>query len=198
MPWPDEHKAKTRERIIKTAAAAFRRHGIAQIGIADIMREAGLTHGGFYAHFKSKNELVAEALRQALAEVEAALSGSSKDGAPADRLLAMALAYLSPGHFAHPERGCPLAAIGPEFMRCDERVRRTLADGIRARLKKLYDLVAGGVPASDRRQRAAGALACMVGGLIVARGLSDCEALEFLKDCQAFLRNTLGASTPGS
>lgn len=62
MPWPDEHKAKTRERIIKTAAAAFRRHGIAQIGIADIMREAGLTHGGFYAHFKSKNELLPKRL----------------------------------------------------------------------------------------------------------------------------------------
>ena len=79
MAWPDQHKAKTRERIIKAAAAAFRRRGIGQTNIADIMREAGLTHGGFYAHFESKDALIAEALMQALEEVEMALSRSSKD-----------------------------------------------------------------------------------------------------------------------
>jgi TetR/AcrR family transcriptional regulator, transcriptional repressor for nem operon len=195
MAWPDQHKAKTRERIIKAAAGAFRRRGIGQTNIADIMREAGLTHGGFYAHFESKDALVAEALTQSLEEVEIALSRSSKDDAlNEDRLVAILSAYLSPGHVAHPERGCPLAAIGPELMRCDERVKRTLADGIRRRLKEIYDLISSKTPAADRRQLAVGALACMVGGLIVARGMSESEGLEFLKDCRSFLRNALGTS----
>lgn len=191
MPWPEERKKETRARIIRAAASAFRKHGLAQVGVADIMRQAGLTHGGFYAHFASKDALVADALVQAIAEVEEALSRSIKDDALEERLLSMVRAYLSPGHFAHPEHGCPLAALGPELTRCDGQVRRTLANGIRMRLKKLEELVSTKVPPGERRQRAAGALACMVGGLVVARGMTEAEALEFLKDCQAFLRTAL-------
>jgi len=191
MPWPEERKKETRARIIRAAASAFRKHGLAQVGVADIMRQAGLTHGGFYAHFASKDALVADALVQAIAEVEGALSLSIKDDALEERLLSMVRAYLSPGHFAHPEHGCPLAALGPELTRCDGQVRRTLANGIRMRLKKLEELVSTTVPQGERRQRTAGALACMVGGLVVARGMTEAEALEFLKDCQAFLRTAL-------
>jgi len=191
MPWPEERKTETRARIIRAAASAFRKHGLAQVGIADIMRQAGLTHGGFYAHFASKDALVADALVQAIAEVEEALSRSIKDDELEERLLSMVSVYLSPGHFAHPEHGCPLAALGPELTRCDGQVRRTLANGIRMRLKKLEELVSTKVPLGERRQRAAGAMACMVGGLVVARGMTEAEALEFLKDCQAFLRTAL-------
>lgn len=191
MPWPKEHKQNTRDRIVEAAAAAFRQNGADQVGVSEIMQEAGLTHGGFYAHFASKEDLLVEALRYAseeaneLLETESPAKGES--GAP--RLLAAALTYLSSYHLEHAERGCPIAALGPELIRSSQKVRRGFAAGITRRLEGLRELARGGV--KKRRQQAAGALACMVGGLIVARGLKDSERAEFLNHCQAFLREAL-------
>jgi TetR/AcrR family transcriptional regulator, transcriptional repressor for nem operon len=194
MPWPKEHKANTRQRIVEAAAAAFRQHGIARVGVADVMRRAGLTHGGFYAHFASKDDLLAEALVYASAEANGMLETSVKNDAPARQLLNAAMTYLSSGHLAHPERGCPVAALGPELMRSNEKVRRTLTSEIRRRRIKLQDLAPADVPAETRRQQVAGAFACMVGGLILARGMKESERLEFLEDCHSFLRGALANS----
>jgi TetR/AcrR family transcriptional repressor of nem operon len=191
MPWPKEHKQNTRDRIVEAAAAAFRQNGADQVGVSEIMQEAGLTHGGFYAHFASKEDLLVEALRYAseeateLLETESPAEGESG----ASRLLAAALTYLSSYHLEHAERGCPIAALGPELIRSSQKVRRGFAAGITRRLEGLRELATGGV--KKRRQQAAGALACMVGGLIVARGLKDSERAEFLNHCQAFLREAL-------
>ncbi len=84
MPWPKEHKRNTRERIIEAAAGAFRERGIADVGVAEIMRDAGLTHGGFYAHFASKEELLAEAVRFASAQVTNLLEPEERE-VPASR-----------------------------------------------------------------------------------------------------------------
>ena len=193
MPWPKEHKRQTRDRIIEVAAAAFRQNGISDLGVAGIMERAGLTHGGFYAHFSSKEDLLVEALRYASTEademLEAAAPAKGESGLPV--LLDAALTYLSSFHLEHPEKGCPIAALGPELERGGQKVKRTFSAAITRRLEKLYELTAGG--ARQRRQEAAGALACMVGGLIVARGLKEPERLEFLKDCQAFLREALSS-----
>lgn len=193
MPWPKQHKRETHERIVQAAAAAFREHGVAQVGVAEIMRRAGLTHGGFYAHFASKDDLVAEALAHASAEV-AELLASAPHGASPNSVLGEATAYLSRPHLTHPERGCPVAALGPELARSSHRVRKTLAAEIRKRLQRLYAAFSPSVPAETQRREAAGALACMVGGLILARGLTEPEALEFLKDCRAFLHGALANS----
>jgi len=194
MPWPKEHKRNTRERIVEAAAAAFRQHGIAQVGVADVMRRAGLTHGGFYAHFASKDDLLAEALIYASVEANNMLEMPLKKDASAHRLLNAAMTYLSSTHLAHPERGCPVALLGPELVRSSEKVRRTLTSEIRRRRKKLHDLTPANVPAETRREQVAGALACMVGGLILARGMKESEGLEFLKDCHSFLRRALANS----
>ena len=198
MPWPKEHKRNTRTRIVEAAAAEFRQHGIAHVGVADVMRRAGLTHGGFYAHFDSKEDLLAEALAYASEQVNTMLKSSSEDDASASRLLSTAMTYLSSFHLTQPERACPVATLGPELLRSSQKVRSTLAAEIQSRLKKLYDLTSARLPPETRRQQAAGAFACMVGGLILARGLTESQGRGFLKICHAFLREALVTSGPES
>src|SRR5215471_21654157 len=111
MPWPKEHKRNTRARIVEAAAAEFRQHGVAQVGVADVMRRAGLTHGGFYAHFDSKEQLLAEALAYASQQVSSMLDTPPEDDASAHRLLDAATIYLSSFHLTHPERACPVATL---------------------------------------------------------------------------------------
>jgi TetR/AcrR family transcriptional repressor of nem operon len=189
MPWPSDHKRETRERIVEAAAAAFRERGVAAVGVGEVMKRAGLTHGGFYAHFASKDELLAEALASASAGSLVALDGLSR-GASSD-LSAAIDAYLSPEHLAHPERGCAIAALGPELARGAPGVRQTLAAALRKRLEHLASLMSPRLAADARRRRAAAALACMVGGMVVARGLKPAERATFLGDCRAFMREAL-------
>src|SRR5215472_1482267 len=103
MPWPKGHKSQTRARIVAAAATALRAKGVDGVSLADIMASAQLTHGGFYAHFQSKDDLLVEALDHARRQTLAALGGSL-DPAPATmRLCDVVDAYLSPRHAAHPE-----------------------------------------------------------------------------------------------
>jgi len=192
MPWPKEHKRATRERIVKAAAAAFRQRGVGEVGVAEVMRLADLTHGGFYAHFASKDELVAETLPHAMAEANASLD-RLRGGAP-DGLLATAEAYLSPPHMNHPEVGCAIAALGTELVRGSRPVRQSLAHEIRKRLDELGALLPPSALPETRDRQSAGALACMVGGLILARGLKGPEQAKFLADCRAFFGDALSAA----
>jgi TetR/AcrR family transcriptional repressor of nem operon len=196
MPWPKEHKRNTRERIVAAAAAAFRQQGIDQVSVADIMQRAGLTHGGFYAHFTSKDDLLAEALTHASTQVTHMLATPRTDASSTDRLLPAAMTYLSSFHLAHPEQGCPVAALGPELIRTGQKFRSELAAEIRRRLNQLHDLTSAELPPKIRRQQIAGALACMVGGVILARGLKESESRKFLEECHSFLRDAL--TDPGS
>ena len=191
MPWPKEHKRETRERIVEAAAAAFRRDGTADVGVADVMRGAGLTHGGFYTHFHSKDDLLADAVSHAMADARVnldRLGGKAPGG-----LLDVTQAYLSAPHLSNPDRGCPIAALGPELARGKKPVRDALAREIRARLGQLDDLLPPDTSPKMRKQQTAGALACMVGGLILARGLKQSERAGFLADCQGFLKEALTA-----
>lgn len=194
MPWPKERKGETRQRIVDAAASAFRKRGVADVGIAELMKRAGLTHGGFYAHFSSKQDLLAEALAHASKQVSATLrEGASNQPSPS-ALLSIANAYLSPNHLQHPEAGCPVAALGPELVRSTANVRHTLAKGIRARLQAMGDLLPDDLTEAERRQIATGVLASMVGGLILARGLPESEALQVLDDCRSFLGRELASN----
>jgi len=189
VPWSKAHKQKTRERIIDSAATVFRERGLGQPSVAAMMQRAGLTHGGFYAHFESRDELVAEAISHACAQVSGLFA--KRPAASRSPVLDVAEKYLSPSHFAHPERGCPIASLGGELTRSSQRVRRVLSNELRKRMAKLYDWTAAALSPETRRRQAAGALACMVGGLILARSLQESEGLEFLQDCQGFLRDAL-------
>src|SRR5947199_6007747 len=125
-----EQAAKNRERILEAAARLFRERGFEGIGVADLMNEAGLTHGGFYGHFSSKDDLIAEASERALAESLPLWSGLASDRS-GDPLPAVAAAYLSGEHRDNPGAGCVLAALGPDVSRQGAAVRRAVTDYVR-------------------------------------------------------------------
>ena len=128
MPWPDDRKTRTREKIVQAAAAAFRAGGITNVRVEDVMARAGLTHGGFYAHFRSKEELLREAVKHAGDQTLTNLARPLSEAPAERRLQAVIDAYLSPAHVAHPERGCPLATLGPEIARTAGRTHGVLAE----------------------------------------------------------------------
>lgn len=167
-----EVAAQTRERILQTASRAYRQHGIAGIGLAQLMAEAGLTHGGFYKHFPSKDAMVAEAVALALGETRQTLAKAIAGAAPGHGLAALIGSYLTPSHRDRPERGCALAALGTEGAHGAPPVKAALADGY----GRLADLAAGQMPDSDRRIREAkgqALAAALVGTLMLARALPD-------------------------
>ena len=190
MPWPRDHKQETRQRIVEAAASAFREHGIEQTTVAEIMQQAGLTHGGFYAHFQSKDELVAEAVKYASEQVSKIFDSPNTK----HPLLEVSGAYLSVPHMAHPERGCPVAALATELNRGGQKVRNVVSRELQARLEKLFLRTPPDETLEIRRRQAAGVLACMVGGQILARALNSNEAAQFLADCQGFLDEALAKS----
>jgi TetR/AcrR family transcriptional regulator, transcriptional repressor for nem operon len=189
MPWSKEHKSEVRGRIVRAASAAFRKRGIADVGVAEIMAGAGLTHGGFYGHFGSKDELLAAAVADAGLDTEGSLAELRGGGVLRD-LVQESNAYLSPEHLAHPERGCPLAANGPELSRGSRKVRNAVGAEIHRRLARLTELDPAR-SAARRKRDAAGALACMIGGMVLARALAEPEARELLADVRQFVRDAL-------
>jgi TetR/AcrR family transcriptional repressor of nem operon len=172
MRYSAEHKASTRRRIVERAAAALRGRGLAGVGVADLMREAGLTHGGFYAHFPSKDALVAEAVDAAAEQSARNLRKVVKRAGSRRALEAIVDAYLSPAHRDGPERGCALAALGAELARESPAARRALS----VQLEGLLGLVAEHVPdrrGVSRRRQAMAVLSCLVGALVLSRIADD-------------------------
>jgi TetR/AcrR family transcriptional regulator, transcriptional repressor for nem operon len=191
MPWPKDHKAKTRERIVSAAAAAFRGRGVSDVRIEEIMAGAGLTHGGFYSHFASKEELLGEALQYASGKTIDYLSDALRDVAPERRLGAVIGAYLSSGHVADPAHGCPVAALGPEVARADEPARRQLARGVRRRIEWMSAVLPARRGRSDRTSDVIGVFACMIGGVILARLAGRRGSAAILEACREFLQRAL-------
>ncbi len=191
MAWTTEHKQETRRQIINAAAEGFRTHGAAGIGLADIMRRAGLTHGGFYAHFSSKEDLLATALAE-LHDARMARFDEMAKAAPGSALMGAANFYLSSRHREHPETGCSIATLGSEVARLQGPVRSRMSANIRAWLRR-FAAFAPGAKADQRRRQATGAFAAMIGGLILARAVEDSnESDQILSDVRTFLEDALG------
>jgi len=167
-----EDKAETRQQIIRKAGRLFRGRGLAETGVAAVMAEAGLTHGGFYRHFVSKDDLAAAAIADALADMRTRLQAIAEK-APPDRALAAVIdSYLTEAHRDTPARGCVMAALGMEAPRAGGAVQAAYQDGI----TELLALYAGLIEAPTRRQaedRAQAVLSVLVGGLLLARALKD-------------------------
>src|SRR5512133_1865414 len=132
-PRPAGRKQLSHERIVATAARAIRRAGFHGVGVADIMKEAGLTHGGFYAHFASRDALLAEALEQAGRESSDRMAKGSvqRQAKGASPLRALVDGYLSEQHLASAESGCPVAALASEIPRQSLEVRAAAAQRVR-------------------------------------------------------------------
>ena len=172
-----EQVAENRRTIMAAAGRLFRERGFEAVTVAEVMKAAGLTHGGFYGYFKSKDELIAAALADVLAA-----------GSPMPRELDQyAEAYLTMGHREDCAGGCPVAALGAETIRQSSKARAVMTEGLRMQIDRLSDGSAGSDPVA-RRQAAIGSWAAMVGAMILAR-MSDDATLsdEVLTQTRAWI-----------
>jgi TetR/AcrR family transcriptional repressor of nem operon len=160
-----EKAAENRKRIVETASRMFRKEGFDGAGIDAIMKAAGLTHGGFYCHFESKEDLAAEA-------VISALKRGVEKQSRYETLGDLMSAYLSKQHCTNRANGCAIAALGADIARQSKGVRRGVTDCISDQLGQLVNLMKGGTVVS-RRKRAISTLSGMVGALTLARAVDD-------------------------
>lgn len=172
-----EVAAETRARIVKVASRQFRKHGIGGIGVADVMAKAGLTHGGFYKHFASKDALAAEACRFALAASRKELRAIAAAAPPGRVLQQVVEAYLSMPHRDHPDRGCVIAALAAEAARLGPEASGVVAEGYEALVAFIASLLEARQE-QDAVQRARAIVAAMVGALTVSRTVRDRQAAE--------------------
>ena len=166
-----EQAAKNREHVIDTAARLFREKGYSGIGVADLMKEAGLTHGGFYGNFASKEDLLGAACGRAFAGT-GALWGERIARDPQTALAGIVASYLSRKHLDHPGQGCVMAALGGDMARLSGSVRDVTTAGLRSQIDLLAPLMEGATDAA-RRRAAMAAYAAMVGALVLARAVGD-------------------------
>ncbi|WP_407522867.1 TetR/AcrR family transcriptional regulator [Methylobacterium oryzisoli] len=166
-----EAAAASRARIVAAAARLLRERGIEATSLADVMAAAGMTHGGFYKHFRSKDDLVAAALGAAFAEhAERFAQRRAAHGVEA-ALGAYVEEYFSPEHVAHPGLGCPVAALGAETGRGAAEVSAALARGVEETIARLVAAAPPGSDGAAARAAAIRRLTAMVGAVIVARGV---------------------------
>jgi TetR/AcrR family transcriptional repressor of nem operon len=195
MGYSKAQKARTHKRIVAIASKRFREKGLAGFGIAELMKEAGLTVGGFYKHFDSRDDLVAEAVNSAFGgwkrQVEAARAGGRR--LSYEKLIHD---YLNQAHRDDPGTGCAYSALAPEIARSDKRTRALASEQIRNDIQ----LIAGLLPAEDKgaaRARAILTFSALVGAMSLARAASD-EALsqEILNTVAGHLKN-FASNHPG-
>ena len=168
-----EQFRENREKILQAASRLFRERGFEAVGVADVMKEAGLTHGGFYGHFKSKDDLVAQAAAAASSDP---IAGWERlvESQGAKALPAIAEAYLSDTHCQGVGSGCVLAALGPEIARLPSGAR----DDVTGNMKRIVDLLAKAEGEGPQaRRKALKAYAAWIGAMVIARASND-EALS--------------------
>jgi len=184
-------KAKTHKRIVDIASKRFREKGLAGIGIADLMKEAGLTVGGFYKHFNSRDDLVAEAVGSALGRWKRQVDAAASGGPPVT-YEALVDDYLSEAHRNDPGAGCPVSALAGEIGRSDKRTRALVTRQIRDDIELLATLIrdTNEKDKSAARSQAMLTYCALVGAIGVARAVSD-EQLsgEILKTVSQLLKN---------
>jgi TetR/AcrR family transcriptional regulator, transcriptional repressor for nem operon len=168
MRYDPEHKTRTRERIVRNAARKLRTDGLSGPGVASVMKSSGLTVGGFYKHFRSKDELLADAIAQGFSELSEKVSSSLHHVPPQDRWKEVVRWYLSPEHCDHPGAGCPVVTLAPEIARAKLSIRKRTAD----LMKELMDrwvVFMPGVTAKQRERNFFVIFSAMAGAVAVAR-----------------------------
>ena len=164
---------------MRSAARQFRTEGMNGPGVAKLMKASGLTHGGFYKHFSSKDALFAEAIDESVREVAAMLTNWPKQGRRDERWKEIVKKYLSIEHCEHPEIGCPIAALAPDIARTRAPIKREIRDSMEVYRKQLKEFMPGPNPAAKQKNFAL-IFTSMIGALAVARTMSDKEEKEQL------------------
>ena len=182
MRYRAEHKIESHQKIVKDASRRVRAEGLSGTAVSAVMKDAGLTHGGFYKHFESKEHLVTEACRHAVqSAILEGLAAAASEGSGA------AAAYLSTGHRDNPATGCPLSAIGSELARSDEKTRAAATAGF-LKLVEIMGAQFGGLPPAAARRRALVAVSTMIGALTMSRIVTDPElSADILKEAEKSL-----------
>jgi TetR/AcrR family transcriptional repressor of nem operon len=180
-----DDKSASHERIVATAAARIRESGTQQPGVAEIMHAAGLTHGGFYKHFASRDELIAEAVERALTENDPTLAHIT--AAADDPLAAFADWYVAAAHRDDPATGCGVAGLGADVWRVGGAAQDAYRAQVEHYLALLQELLGGEDP--ETRRRAAVTLSAMVGAVTIARALGPTpRSDELLRDVREAVR----------
>lgn len=184
-------KAKTHARIVALASKRFREKGLSGIGIAELMEQAGLTVGGFYKHFGSRDELVAEAIRSALGKWNRKMDAAASGGPPVT-YESLVDEYLSEAHRDHPGTGCPVGALAGDIARTDKPTRVLVTEEARDSIDLLASLIrnANHKDQSTARSEAILTYCALIGAITMARAVSDEElSLEILKTVAQLLKN---------
>lgn len=192
MRYDSEHKARTRDRILKEAAAALRANGSDRLGVADVMNRAGLTHGGFYAHFKNRDELLSEAISYMFKDRYDHFFADSKSAEPRIALQGYIDSYLSKRHLDARETGCPIPILAGELHRLNHAARSRFDTAV----NRMIDIIAAlmeRMGIDSPRPRATSAVAEMVGAVAIARTLATAsESEELLATAKASVEAKLG------
>lgn len=192
MRYNAEHKQKTRAKVLQVAAKAIRAEGPDRVGVAGVMAEAGLTHGGFYAHFRSKDELVTAAIEQMFEESRARIRHEMDGRGPAEGLAAYIDFYLSKRHRDARSAGCPMAALASDLPRLSEATREQFASGA----QRLTHAIAEKLQAlghADAQAQAHSVVAELIGALSLARIEPDAACSDaILADSRQLLKQRLG------
>ena len=193
MRYSREHKQETHAKIVKKAAVLLREKGAHGIGVADLMKEAGLTHGGFYAHFESREALVIEAFAYAMDRSTERWRKIAEQTPPDKRLATIIQSYLTPVHRDDPGHGCAVPALGAEIARESPKTRKAFA----AKLEAMIDMVTDQIPDLSRkaaRKQAVATVATMMGTVVLARVAGNGEFSDEILD--AGREAVLGRAAP--
>jgi TetR/AcrR family transcriptional repressor of nem operon len=172
MRYRAEHKAEIHQKIVKDASQRVRSEGLNGAAVAAVMRDTGLTHGGFYKHFASKDDLLVESLREAFQEIEDTWTRAAKQSSNKPAWKAIVKAYLSPEHCEHPEHGCPLAALGPELARVDKSMKPEIVAEL-VKYKSQMQPFMPGRRTEDKERAFFAIFSTIIGTIQIARILPD-------------------------
>ena len=195
MRYAKTHKQETRDRVVKIAAKMMREKGPEGVGVADVMREADLTHGGFYAHFPSKEAFLTESLKHILMQAVEKRRELTEGLGPREALAAYVDYYVSAAHRDHPGNGCPIVALNSELPRQSKMFRTAFDEGVKRLIDWLAQLMAAAGMANSEKLAAA-TLSAMVGAVALSRALSDRDLSDaLLKTANSGIKTQLGLTS---
>ena len=184
------HKAEVHQRIVKDASRRVRAEGLNGAAVAAVMRDTGLTHGGFYKHFGSKDDLLLESLREAFRESEDVLVHAAEQSTPGEEWKAIVKTYLRAEMCEHPERGCPVAALAPELARADKRMKPQIVAELVNYKSRMVPFMPGR-RTLDKERAFFAIFSTMIGAVDIARLLPDARMREkVLGSARDFLLNS--------
>jgi TetR/AcrR family transcriptional repressor of nem operon len=179
MRYRPEHKAEVHQKIVKDASRRVRAEGLNGAAVVAVMRDTGLTHGGFYKHFENKDDLLVEALREAFREIKETLVRAAEQAPPGEAWKAIVKTYLRPEICDRPERGCPLAALSPELARADKRMKPQIVAELVNYKNRMVPFMPGR-RTQDKERAFFAIFSTMIGATEIARMIPDPTTREIV------------------